>query len=131
MDAERRKMFWLWFFASVSQPESSCRSNATAAGPNGTAIGLFQLDAPACKRAGVYVSSSELMEPANNIRCAVAVFANEMRNRGTIMVGTSRGSRGTYWGTLRNDDSNGARGGDVRAARGTRALISQYPDCKG
>lgn len=130
MNGDRRKLFWLWFFASVAQPESSCRSHETSQGPNGTAIGLFQMDPPACSRAGVPLSATELLEPANNIRCAVAVFANEMHRRNTIMVGTSQGSGGTYWGTLRNDDNNTARGGDIRAAQQTRSLLTQYPDCK-
>lgn len=130
MDASRRKMFWLWFFASVSQPESGCKSNDVSGGTGGANIGLFQLDPPACRRVGMPLSASELLSPSNNIRCAVAVFANEMRHRGTIMVGTSKGQTGTYWGTLRNDDNNAARGSDISAALKTRSLIRQYPDCQ-
>lgn len=129
MDPPRRKLFWLWFFASLSQPESSCRSHAQGDGPNGKALGLFQLEPPACARVGMTVTQSELLDPSTNIRCAVAVFAKEMKNRDTIMINHSRGPSGTYWGPLRNDDENVGRGGDIRAAQTARSLIKQYPDC--
>jgi hypothetical protein len=130
-EADQRKQFWTWFFLSLASPESSCRASAQNPGaPNGTALGLFQLESVACQRVGLNFSSQDLLNPYKNIQCAVALFAREMRDRDSIMVGHSRDRTGTYWGPLRNDDHNRARGGDIRGANHLRSLLSDFDACK-
>jgi hypothetical protein len=130
-DADQRKQFWAWFFLSLASPESSCRATAiNPNAPNGSALGLFQLETPACRRVGLNFSSQDLMNPYKNIECAVALFAREMRERDTIMIGHSRGRGGTYWGPLRNDDHNRARGGDIRGAQHLRGLLDDFEACR-
>jgi len=126
MSPERRDRFWIWFFMSVAGPESSCNPGAVGQGPNGAAIGLFQLEADKCANVGVPVSSGDLQRPAPNIRCACSLFAKEMRNRSTIFSGTSRGRAGTYWGTLRIDQSSAQ---DGPANEKTKRTLASYPDC--
>lgn len=126
MSPERRDRFWVWFFMSVAGPESSCNPGAVGQGPNGAAIGLFQLEADKCIAVHVPVSSSDLQRPEPNIRCACSRFAQEMRNRDTIFIGTSQGRAGTYWGTLRSDMSSAQ---DAPAHQKTMRALASYPDC--
>ncbi len=128
---DTRLRFWIWFFASVAAPESSCNPGIVGRGPNGNAIGLFQLEPAACAKVNMYYSEHDLQRAEPNIRCAVALFARELRNRPTIMIGTSRGELGTYWGTLRNDNYNAARGADITAHLRTEARLRQNPECRG
>ncbi|MGE5085306.1 MAG: hypothetical protein ACM3MG_03335, partial [Bacillota bacterium] len=48
-----------------------------------------------------------------------------------LMTPTSKGSKGTYWGPLRSDDWNRARGGDIKGAQKTRAIMGKYRYCRG
>jgi hypothetical protein len=131
MSIERRRYFWLAFFAAISKPESSCSQNAVNHNaPNGDAIGLFQLETPACERVGVHLSSQELFNAHQNTRCAVALFAQEMKSRPNIFTGHSRGHGATYFAELRDDDYNLARGGDIGAHKRTVEILRKYPDCK-
>lgn len=129
-DPKGRKYWWLWFFASLSKPESSCRAGAVNPNaPNGSALGLFQLETAACARVGMSVSKQDLLDPHKNIRCAVKLFAKEMQERNSMFIGHSRGRGGTYWGPLRNDDHNMARGGDRAGNHRMEALLKKFPDC--
>lgn len=122
-NADQRQLFWVWVFASMAASESSCdpaANNPNA--PNGTAYGLFQLDRVNC-------GNINLNEPHGNTRCAVRRLARELNCRNQLMTPTSRGRCGTYWGPLRTDDNNTARGGDIRGAQRTRGLIQQYRYC--
>jgi hypothetical protein len=130
MNEDTRLRFWIWFFASVAAPESSCNPGIVGRGPNGNAIGLFQLEPSACAKVNMYYSERDLQRAEPNIRCAVALFARELRHRPTIMIGTSRGQLGTYWGTLRNDNNNMARGADITAHLRTEARLRQNPECR-
>ena len=128
MDQNRKDYFWLWFFASLSKPESTCQSGAVNPNaPNGNAIGLFQLEANKCIPLGINVSSQELLNPDRNIECAVSRFGKEMAERGTIQIGYSNRKGGTYWGELR---TNPYGSGDSRAAAQTQNLLQHWPDCQ-
>lgn len=122
MSVEKRKLFWVWLFASMSAPESSCNPKAK----NGGSIGLFQIDPNGCRVAGVHVNQSDLYDPHTNIRCAVARLAFEMKRRSTIIASHSRDATGTYWGVLRGDSAHPV---DSHGADRTRTLLSQYSDC--
>ena len=125
----KREQFWVWMFSSLAAPESSCNPNAANRNaPNGTAIGLFQLEAPFCNPVGV---RGDLFNPHNNTRCAVRGLAVELNRRDNLMSPTSRSrdSRRTYWGPLRTDDHNKARGGDIRGAQKFRGLVGRFPGC--
>ena len=123
MSAARKQYFWLWFMASLAKPESSCRAGAiNTQAPNGDALGLFQLEPKKCYP----MSSQDLMDPIKNINCAVKVFGNEMSCRRTIMIDTSHGYCGTYFGELRTNPF----GPDKGAAAQAKVLLSSYPDCQ-
>ena len=133
-DAKAR--FYTYLFMSMAQPESTCNPGAVGKGPNGSAIGLFQLETPACNRVGVHGSSQDLLQPKHNIDCAVALLGSELDKRGSITVGTSRGFTGTYWATLRSDavqraaSSNGIIRQDGNAAKATASLLGQFKECQ-
>ena len=133
--APEREAFWIGHFASLAQPESSCAPGAAGRGPNGTAMGLFQLEPtiPYAKRskpkpidiACPGMTAAKLYTSEENIRCAVRLFALEMQRRSSIM--TPR--RETYWGPLRKDHWNAARGGDIKGARIYESLMRKLPGC--
>lgn len=124
MDNEKREQFWVWAFSSLAAPESSCNPNAANPNaPNGTAKGLFQLEKPLCDRFG---ETGNLYNGHVNVRCAVRALASELRKRDTLTLC----KRGTYWGPLRCDDNNKARGGDIKGGMRFRALVSKFPGCK-
>ncbi|MBX3040084.1 MAG: hypothetical protein KF789_05170 [Bdellovibrionaceae bacterium] len=128
-DKNKKEHFWVWMFSSLAAPESSCNEKAANHGaPNGTAIGLFQLEKPFCDRVGV---SGNLYNGHINTRCAVKGLAMELRRRDNLMSPTSKASdpRRTYWGPLRTDDNNKARGGDISGAKKFRALVGKFPGC--
>ena len=118
--------FYTYMFMSMAQPESTCNPTAVGKGPNGAAIGLFQLETKACDPVGVHGTSQQLLQPKQNIDCAVALLGHELDKRGSITVGTSRGFTGTYWATLRSDavqraaSSNGIIRQDGNAAQSNR-----------
>lgn len=128
MDEGQRDLYWVWILASMASAESSCNPNvAPVRARNGEAIGLFQLERTSCGS-----RNDELREPALNIRCAVNMLATELRGRATLTSATSTGrvSQGaTYWGVLRNDDYNLARGHDIQGGQRARAMMSQYAYC--
>jgi|GEM_PF-2060383 len=125
MTKDQRELYWVWIIMSMASSESSCNpTNDNRNAPNGTAIGLLQVWKPVCPKA------RDLHVPYQNIQCGVDLLAKELQNRDTLMTPTSRGSEGTYWGPLRSDDWNRARGGDIRGAQKTRSLMSQYRYCK-
>lgn len=123
-DVSKRELYWVWILMSMASSESSCdprRDNPNA--PDGVAKGLFQVWKPVCPKA------RNLSNPYENIQCAVDLLAKEMGKRDTIMTPTSKGREGTYWGPLRSDDWNKRRGGDIRGAQKTRAIMSKYRYC--
>lgn len=128
MTVPQREMFWVWTMMSMASSESTCDPNATAQGSHGTALGLFQVwntmktsnNPDSCKYA------SDLLQVNQNIRCAVDQLALELKlERPSLMSNEA----GPYWGVLRTDDWNSARGADVEAAKKTRAILKQYPFC--
>ncbi|UOF00718.1 hypothetical protein [Bdellovibrio reynosensis] len=126
MSKDQRELYWVWVLMAMSSSESSCNpTNDNRNAPNGTAVGLFQVWQPVCPKA------RDLHRPNENIQCAVDLLAKELQNRDTLMTPTSRGRQGTYWGPLRNDDWNKARGGDISGAEKTRAIMGKYPFCNG
>lgn len=130
MDEKKREEFWIHAFMSLASPESSCNEGArNPNAPNGTAKGLFQLEKPVCD--GVNVRG-DLYDGQVNTRCAVRLLGVELARRDNLMSPTSRArdSRRTYWGPLRTDDHNRARGGDIQGAKKFRGLIAQFPGCK-
>lgn len=121
---ERREQFWVWTASSLAAPESSCNPGAANPNaPNGTAIGLFQVEKPFCDRFGV---TGNLYDGHQNTRCMVRGLASELTKRNTVTTP----QRVTYWGPLRADDWNTARGGDIRGGQKFRALVPQFPGCK-
>jgi hypothetical protein len=130
MKPAQRELFWVWAMMSMASSESSCKPTAdNKNAPNGTAMGLFQLEYNKCPKASR--SSDDLHKPKHNITCAVDLLANELQNRDQLMTPTSKGSKGTYWGPLRSDDWNKARGGDISGAQKTRSIMKKYRYCQG
>ena len=130
MNTSQRELFWVWAMMSMASSEASCNPKAdNPNAPNGTAIGLFQLEYNKCPKASR--SRDDLHNPKHNITCAVDLLSNELQNRDSLMTPTSKGSRGTYWGPLRSDDWNKARGGDISGAQKTRSIMKKYRYCKG
>lgn len=125
----KREQFWIHTFMSLASPESSCNQAAANHGaPNGTAKGLFQLEARVCDAMQV---TGNLYDGQKNTRCAVRLLGAELARRDNLMSPTSRDrdSRRTYWGPLRTDDHNKARGGDIQGAKKFRALVAKFPGC--
>ena len=125
MNKNQRELFWVWTMMSMASSESTCNPKSdNPNAPNGTAIGLFQLEGRVCP------SARDLHNPNENISCAVNLLAKELENRDTLMTPTSKGQEGTYWGTIRSDDWNKKRGGDIQGAKKTRELMKQYRYCQ-
>ena len=127
----RRTHFRVWMFMSMASAESSCNPGTTAQAVNGQATGLFQLEPNACPGE----TNQTLLNPHVNSRCAVNRLARELRNRSTLMIGRVQNARGgtqsgSYWGVLRNDDNNAARGCDIIGAWKTRSLMCQFNGCQ-
>ncbi|HRK07599.1 MAG TPA: hypothetical protein PLZ57_07495 [Pseudobdellovibrionaceae bacterium] len=127
----RRTHFRVWMFMSMASAESSCNPGTTAQAVNGQATGLFQLEPNACPGE----TNQSLLNPHVNSRCAVNRLARELRQRDTLMIGRVRNARGgtqsgSYWGVLRNDDANSARGCDIIGAWKTRSLMCQFNGCQ-
>jgi hypothetical protein len=127
----RRTHFRVWMFMSMASAESSCNPGTTAQAVNGQATGLFQLEPNACPGE----TNQSLLNPHVNSRCAVGRLARELRGRDTLMIGRVRNARGgtqsgSYWGVLRNDDQNSARGCDIIGAWKTRSLMCQFNGCQ-
>ncbi|MFM6927705.1 MAG: transglycosylase SLT domain-containing protein [Bdellovibrio sp.] len=130
MKPAQRELFWVWAMMSMASSESSCNPKAdNKNAPNGTAIGLFQLEYNKCPKAAK--RTDDLHNPKHNITCAVDLLSNELQNRDDLMTPTSKGSKGTYWGPLRSDDWNKARGGDISGAQKTRSIMKKYRYCQG
>ena len=133
---DARARFYTYLFMVMADPESSCNPSAVGKGPNGAAIGLYQLETPACNRVGVTGSSQDLLNPQHNMKCAVALLAKELKARETITVGTSRGFTGTYWAPLRNDiaarkvSSNSMARADTKASEKTQYLLKKFTECE-
>ncbi len=123
MGKEEREMFWVWAMASMASSESSCDPAAVGPRYNGVPLGLFQvwkeMEPDSCQ------SAENLLDPRENIRCAVDQLGMELANRGELMTA----ERITYWGVLRTDDWNLARGGDIEGAQKTRAIMKKYTYC--
>lgn len=123
-DVSKRELYWVWILMSMASSESSCNPRAdNPNAPDGVAKGLFQVWKPVCPKA------RNLSNPYENIQCAVDLLGKEMTNRDSIMTPTSKGREGTYWGPLRSDDWNRRRGGDIKGAQKTRAIMSKYRFC--
>ncbi|MBO9666987.1 MAG: hypothetical protein J7501_09255 [Bdellovibrio sp.] len=126
MSSSQRELFWVWAMMSMASSEASCDAGAkNVNAPNGTAMGLFQLEYNKCPKA------RDLYNANDNIECAVDLLAKELENRDDLMTPTSKGKEGTYWGPLRSDDWNKKRGGDIKGARKTRAIMVKYRYCTG
>lgn len=134
--ADARARFYTYLFMVMADPESSCNETAVGKGPNGAAIGLYQLETPACDRVGVRGTSRDLLNAQHNMKCAVALLAKELKARETITVGTSRGFTGTYWAPLRNDiaarkvSSNSMARADTKASEKTQYLLKKFTECE-
>lgn len=130
-----KNRFWTYLLMVMAQPESSCNPTAVGRGPNGAAIGLFQLEKKACDRVGVYGTPQDLLNGRHNIQCAVSLLASELRERPTITSPTSKGRTGTYWAPLRSDiearlrSSNVMARNDTKASRSFQHMIRQYSEC--
>lgn len=128
MDAERRKLFWIWVLASMADPESSCNPREVARGPNGNAVGLFQLDPNACRIMNFHFSESDLQEPSNNIRCAVSRLRRDLECQKTFVTETSYDAQKCmHWGVMRGPTVASV---DRSGARKFESLVPQYSDCK-
>ncbi len=121
MGPDERDLFWVWVMASISSNESQCNPHGPdGKGPNGYAKGLFQLEYNKCPL------MTNIYNPGQNILCAVNIIGKEL----SLRYNLSTPNRVTYFGTLRSDDWNKARGGDIQGAQRTRKLISEYASCK-
>jgi Transglycosylase SLT domain len=120
---EQRRLFWVWTFAAMAQPESTCNPNEITSGPSefgNIAIGLFQVHADhECRDIG------DLSDPHINSKCAVKKLARELEQRTTLTASHSRRG-GTYWAPLRNDSRNST---NKIAHKSFMSLLGKYSFC--
>jgi hypothetical protein len=94
-----KKRFWALFLSSISLYETDFNSNTRywERGLNVWSEGLFQLSVSTGKyhRGCSHISSSNILNPGANIKCAVAVMRNQIRSRGSIFP-----SKPYYWSVL-------------------------------
>jgi hypothetical protein len=96
---EDKKRFWALFFSSISLYETDFNPNTRywERGLNVWSEGLFQLSVSTGRyHSGCeHLSEENILDPFDNIDCAVAVMRNQMRVRGSLFP-----SRAYYWSVL-------------------------------
>ena len=98
--ADERRAFWVGLMSAVSKHESTW--NAKASGGGGRYIGLMQISPSTAKRHGCAASSSAaLKDGAENLSCAVEIFAEQVASDGVVAGNGTRGI-GRDWGPFRN-----------------------------
>jgi hypothetical protein len=121
LDVRQKSILWTLVLTAMAQFESSCNDSATAAGPNGTARGLFQLhqgkeayydgDDDAC------IKNASFDEEAS-VKCALGMLNRQMLRTGGVLF-----SNNSYWDVLR---PNGAAQTSDDIAR----ALAMSPLCK-
>lgn len=109
-----RENFWVWFIAAMAMRESSCKPNAKAKGPNGTAAGLLQLHLNKEHAYHADCKNTNALDPHQNLSCGGAMLDRQFIRYNRIFL-----AKGSYWEVLQTDSSGG----------GVRRLISQYRPC--
>lgn len=111
LNADSRGFIWAVILTAVANFESSCDGSQTAAGPNGTARGLFQLHQG--HEAG-YDNENECIKNAsyseeNSIKCALGMLDLQLQKEGKLF------SNKSYWEVLR-PNGNSQRADDIERA---------------
>ena len=132
---DRKEQFIAFLFASMSAYESNCNHSMyqRVGGPNGTLIGMFQLELEhhlrrirptECSPRDRSLNRTQIASAEYQLSCAAAIF-NQVycteftgRTQGERIVGVMRGG---YW-----QDLNGSRGGEFRRIS---RMASQFPGC--
>lgn len=97
MSVEDQKRAWMMVLATMAFLESSCRSDQTATGPNGTLRGLFQLHAG---KEGQYTKSRRCTNGSSktndgSVLCTLGMLDDQLARSSALF------SRDSYWGVLR------------------------------
>ncbi|MEZ0392429.1 MAG: hypothetical protein ACAH59_09450 [Pseudobdellovibrionaceae bacterium] len=99
MKDEQKAIIWVLLMTTVAHFESTCNANATAAGPNGTAAGYFQLHKgkePFYDQKAGYCQLNCSTDPKLSSRCALGLIEIQLgRAQGLIF------SNRSYWDVLR------------------------------
>lgn len=121
---EKKKYFWVWFFAAVAWKESTCREDEIDRGAtNGVAVGYLQLDEKKSARywRGKSCAVAEVKSAVNNIRCSLEIFNEQLQGRDGVYEGNGQlGGKGSnsYWQDLRG------------AKPHTFTMVKDFPGCK-
>jgi hypothetical protein len=111
---QERENFWVWFVAAMAMRESSCKPNAKAKGPNGTAAGLLQLHLNKEFAYHTDCKNTHALDPHQNLSCGGAMLDRQFIRYNRIFL-----AKGSYWEVLQTDSSGS----------GVRRLVAQYRPC--
>ncbi len=116
---DERRAFWVGMMSAVSHKESGW--NPAAVGGGGRYIGLMQISPATARNAGCEArSAASLKNGAENLACAVEIFADKVAQDGMVAGGGNRGM-GRDWGPFRK----------AQLRRDMAAWVSKQPYCQG
>lgn len=117
MNDEDKKGLWILIISAMTHYESTCITNESNRGPNGTAWGLLQLHRgkEASYSSGCRNGDAETAE--RTITCGMSMLNDQVLRSGIVF------SRKSYWDVLRPQ-------GESRKSTRIQSVIGQYPACK-